>query len=259
MRGCVLIGVWGAGKTSVYQRTTARLINQGCQSLITMPQAATLTTHTYTQGSPHEHAASILSWLDRLTTFLEDLDRRFQASTLPSHQFAPLWTPTCVLEGLGFDAPLYGLPLARHALLDVEHRLAALGLHLVVLRVPAGRVLAQCVESTRMQRGPKWASYLERFGPDDHARAEHVLRGQNTLLRWAHSSPLPLHVIDTGTGDWDAYARQVTDLIMSSWEATHDQRHPIAPTPAADADSPGASADRPLASSTRSRSATPTR
>lgn len=244
MKGCVLIGVWGAGKTSVYQRTMARLVDQGCQSLITLPQAATLTTHTYAPGGPHEHAASILSWLDSLTAFLEDLDHRFQASTLPGHRFAPAWIPMCVLEGLGFDAPVYGLPLARHALLDIEHRLAALGLLLVVLRVPAQRVRAQCVDATRAQRGPKWASYLERFGPDDQARAEYVQRAQDTLVRWAHSSPLPLHVIDTETGDWDAYARQVANLITSSSKAKHDQRRPIAPMPAAGADSPLASGGR---------------
>jgi hypothetical protein len=259
MRGCVLIGVWGAGKTSVYRRTIARLVDQGCQSLIAMPQAATLTTHTYAPGSPHEHATAILSWLDSLTGFLEELDHRFQSSTLPGHRSAPEWTPTCVLEGLGFDAPVYGLPLARHTLLGIEHRLTALDLHLIVLRVPARRVRVQCVESTRAQRGPKWATYLERFGPDDDTRAEYIQRGQDRLLRWAHTSPLPLHVIDTDTGDWDAYARQVADLITAPGKATHDRHPPTEPTPATDADSPRASPGRPPSSSTRPRSATPIR
>jgi hypothetical protein len=165
----VLAGVWGAGKTSVYQRTAARLLKDGCQSLITMPQAATITTHTYTSGQPHEHAANILSWLEVLTAFLEEIDRRFQASALPRHRFASAWTPTCVLEGLGFDAPMYGLPLDRAVLWGLEQRLGALGLHLVFLRVPDRRIRAQCVESTRLHRGAKWARYLEGFGSTDAA------------------------------------------------------------------------------------------
>ena len=213
MRGCVLIGVWGAGKTSVYRGTIARLVDQGCESLITMPQAATLTTHTYRPGSSLEHARAIRSWLDSLTGFLEDLELRFRASTLPGHRFAPAWTPTCVLEGLGFDAPVYALPLARHAHLGIEYRLALLGLNLIVLRVPPHRVRAQCVESTRAQRGPKWAAFLEGLGPDDRARAEYVQRSQERLLRWATSSPLLLHVINTDTGDWDGYARRVAELV----------------------------------------------
>jgi transposase InsO family protein len=215
VRGCVLAGVWGAGKTSVYQRTVARLVKDGCQSLVSMPQAATITTHTYAPGQPHQHAANILSWLENLTTFLEEIDRRFQASTLPTHRFAPAWTPTCVLEGLGFDAPLYGLPLDRADVRVVERRLGALGLHLVFLRVPDHRVRAQCVESTRLHRGPKWARYLDGFGSTDAVRAKHIKHAQDELMRWAQSSPLPLCVIDTTAQDWDTYARQVADLITA--------------------------------------------
>ncbi len=213
MRGCVLAGVWGAGKTSVYQRSLGRLVAAGCESLIAMPQAATITTHTYTSGAPHEHAAHILSWLDHLTAFLEETNRRFQASTLPKHRFASAWTPTCLLEGLGFDAPMYGLPISRDVLTSVEQRLAALGVHLVLLRVPDDRIRAQCVESTRHHRGPKWARYLESFGSTDARRAEHIRQVQAELIRWAQTSPLPLQVLDTTTQDWDAYSRHVAELI----------------------------------------------
>lgn len=215
MRGCVLTGVWGAGKTSVYRRIITRLTDAGCQSLIAMPQAATITTHTYTPGKPHEHAANIVSWLDKLTAFLEDIEGRFRASTLPRHRFAPAWAPTCVLECLGFDAPIYGLPLARHALLEIEHRLAALGVHLVLLRVPDDRIRVQCLDSTRLHRGERWARYLDGFGPDDKARVDHIRRAQDTLLRWLGTSPMPLHVIDTEAEDWEAYACQITDLVTT--------------------------------------------
>lgn len=216
MKGCVLAGVWGAGKTSVHQRTVARLVKDGCQSLISMPQAATITTHTYTPGHPSDHAANILSWLDALTAFLEELDRRFQASTLPRHRFASAWTPTCVLEGLGFDAPVYGLPLDRATIRDVEQRLHALSVHLVVLRVPDHYIRAQCVESTRLHRGAKWARYLETFGPNDATRAEHIRGAQDDLMGWARASPLPLCVIDTAAQDWDAYAYRVADLLADT-------------------------------------------
>lgn len=213
MRGCVLAGVWGAGKTSVYQRTLERLAEAGYASLIAMPQAATITTHTYTSGTPHEHATHIMSWLDQLTSFLEDTHRRFHASTLPEHRFASTWRPTCLLEGLGFDAPLYGLPITRDSLIRDEHRLAALGVHVVLLRVPEDRIRTQCVESTRDHRGSKWARYLDRFGPTDASRAECIRQVQAELIRWVQTSPLPLQVLDTTTQDWDAYADQVAESI----------------------------------------------
>jgi hypothetical protein len=71
------------------------------------------------------------------------------------------------------------------------------------------------VESTRRQRGPKWAKYLDQFGTDDTERADHIRQAQQNLLRWAQTSPLPLHVIDTSRSDWDNYAEQVTDLITT--------------------------------------------
>jgi primosomal protein N' len=44
--------VWGAGKTSVYERINARLVAEGCEALISLPQAATITAHTYAPGGP---------------------------------------------------------------------------------------------------------------------------------------------------------------------------------------------------------------
>jgi hypothetical protein len=142
---------------------------------------------------------------------LEDLDRRFHDSTLPHHRFAPYWTPTCVLEGLSFDVPLYELPARRDDFLDIESRLAQTGIHLVVLTV--SDALAQSVVSTRENRGPKWTRYLERFGLDDQERALRIGRFQDVLLQWAESSPLPLHVIETHDQDWDGYARRIIELI----------------------------------------------
>ncbi|SFB64755.1 hypothetical protein SAMN05216266_1477 [Amycolatopsis marina] len=241
MRGCVLTGVWGAGKTSIYQRLAAQLIAQGCQSLITLPQAATLTTHTYAPGTPAKHAATIHSWLNNLTEFLEDLDHRFTSSSLPHHRFAGAWTPTCLLEGLGFDVPVYRLPLPRQSLIGIEHRLAAIRLRLVMLRVPTQQIFVRCIESTRVHRGPKWAAYVDSFGLNDAARTRYVEHAQDRLLRWAKTSPLPLHVLEVDTDDWDDHARALSDLITTPSQATRHQRHPTAPTPATDAHSPRAS------------------
>lgn len=244
MRGCVLAGVWGAGKTSVYERVVARLITSGCQSMIAMPQAATVTTHTYGPGDEEDHALGIKSWLDNLTAFLGDVDHRFQRSALPSHRFASAWTPTCVLEGLGFDLPVYELPAPRNALLEIEHRLADIGLYLVVLHVPSSRIRDRCVEATRRNRGPRWTEYINAFGPDDPARAEHIRRAQDRLLHWALTSPLPLHVINVDAGSWDDHAREITNLIISPPRTTHAPRHPNAPTHAGAADSHLASPGR---------------
>jgi hypothetical protein len=242
VRGCVIAGVWGAGKTSIYERVVARLISSGCQSLITLPQATTLTTHTYAPGDPASQAAEILSWLENLSAFLKDAEQRFRRSALSEHRFAHAWTPTCVLEGLGFDLPVYELPVSRYALLEIEHRLALIGLRLVVLHVPIDQIRDRCVESTRRHRGPRWTEYVNGFGPSEHARVEHVERAQDRLMDWARSSPLPLHVFNVDSADWDDLASEVVHLITAS-EATRASRRPTAPTTATCAGSPHASHD----------------
>ncbi|KIA61366.1 hypothetical protein FG87_31200 [Nocardia vulneris] len=214
MRGCVIAGVWGAGKTSVYQRILAHLVDADCQSVLAVPQAATITTHTYMDASVPSKADGILSWLRELTTFLEDADRRFRSSTLPDHRFAHQWTPTAVLECLAFDVPVYRLPIDRAELLDHEQRLTDLGLHLIVLRVPEPQIQLQCIESTRQYRSPKWARYLEEFGKTDALRAEYVCHAQRRLMSWVATSPLPCTVIDTTDSDWEAYATHATKVIL---------------------------------------------
>jgi hypothetical protein len=184
--------------------------------LIAVPQAATITTHTYTSGSSREHVQGIHSWLEHLAGFLEDVDARFHASTLPTHRFAHSWTPTCLLEALSFDIPVYRLPAPRETARTIEERLTTLGLRLVFLRVPDHRIRAQCVESTRAHRGPRWNNYVSQFGRNDEARAEYIWHAQERLEQWIRTSPMQFEIIDTSRQDWDRYARQIAGLVMSS-------------------------------------------
>lgn len=214
MRGVILTGVWGAGKTTVHGSVLRRLAAADCQHVVAIPQAATITTHTYAPGDAAAHVSAILQWLENLTGHLEDTDARFAASTLPMHRFAPQWTPTALLEGLTFDLPVYRLPTPLDRVRDLEARLADVGLTVALLRVPDDLVEEQCVRSTRVHRGPRWARYVESFGVNDGARAAHVRHVQDMLVEHAEQSPLPVKMLDTSDRAWDRLADDITAVVL---------------------------------------------
>lgn len=110
---------------------------------------------------------------------------------------------------------MYEVPLAREALLDSEHRLAALNVRMVVLRVPEHHIREQCVESTRQSRGPKWTQFLRQLGPTDAARADYIRQTQDHMLEWVRTSPLLSQVIETTHRAWGCYADHVTDALTN--------------------------------------------
>lgn len=253
MRGAVLAGVWGAGKTTIYRRVLTTLVSRGCDHLLALPQAASVTTHTYRPGNPREHGDALLGWLQKLGDYLHEVDTRFQASALPRHRFGVHWTPTLLAEGLGFDIPIYDLPLPRDELAATEERLAMLGIDLVLLQVPSPVIHQQCVISTRQHRGSRWARYLATFGADDTAITARIVARQDELLRWARTTPMRTHVINTQSQLWDDYAEHVTRVITGCGRASLSPPHPNRPTDAAASSSPAPSPDCPPAASIRRR------
>ncbi len=216
MRGAVLAGIWGAGKTSTYRRTLTALASQ-CDHLIALPQAATVTTATYTSGTPAQHTDTIYAIAENLTTYLTSIETHWQASSLPQHRCAARWTPTVLLEAGHLDLPVYRHelePASRERAAVTEQRLADLGIHLVLLNVPEQCVRAQCVESTRASRSSRWDNYLRRFGEDDEQTATAFIARQRELTEWVNTSPMPHTVIDTSDRAWGSYAAEITELIL---------------------------------------------
>jgi hypothetical protein len=253
MRGCVLAGVWGTGKSEIYRRVLTTLTSRGCDHLLALPQAASVTTCTYRPGTPQDHAAALLSWLQTLTDYLQEVDTRFRTSSLPRHRFAEYWAPTLLAEGLGFDVPVYDLPVARDQLATVEDRLAMIGVALVVLYVPPPLVQQQSVVETRHHRGPRWARYLATFGADDASIAARIASRQDELLRWARTTPMPTHVISTQRRQWQTYAEQVTRLITGNGRASLSPPRASRPIDEASTSSPAPSPKRPPGANTRPR------
>jgi hypothetical protein len=209
----IIAGISGAGKTTVHRLATTALAAGGCQSLVSIPQAATTTAHLHLAGNPDRQAKEVLAWLEEMTAFAGHLTRRAADGGLTRHREAAHWTPVFLLEGFVYDIPVHAdLAISRDRVAGTEQRLAGLGLGLVLLTVPADSIEEQCVISTRAHRGTGWTAHLERMAATDEGRAAVLAAAQERLRCWADGSPLPVTDLDTSARDWDRYAAEVCAL-----------------------------------------------
>lgn len=218
MPGVILAGISGAGKTSTYQRLLALLAQRQQETLIALPQAMTTTAHLHLAHDPAAQATAVLDWCADVIGFAERTLARAHRGGLTTHRRH--WTPLLVAEGFLYDIPLHDFAIDHARIRPLEHRLATLGIAVVLLSVPEERVLEQCVHSTRATRGEGWSRHLAALGEDDEACAEYFRTAQRRLRHWALNSPLSILDIDTSQRQWDDYAHTAAELVARSGSAS---------------------------------------
>lgn len=221
MPGVILAGISGAGKTSTYQRLLVVLAQRQQETLIALPQAMTTTAHLHLAHDPTAQATAVLEWCADVIAFAERTLARAHRGGLTTHR-RQHWTPLLVVEGFLYDIPLHDFAIDHARIRPLEHRLAILGVAVMLLTVPEERVLEQCVHATRATRGEGWARHLAALGADDEARAEYFRTAQRRLRHWALTSPLSLLEIDTSQRRWDDYALAAANL--AAWSGSPESR-----------------------------------
>lgn len=215
MPGCLIAGISGAGKTHLHRAVLEAVASAGREIVMALPQAMATTAHLHLSDDPIRQAEEIIDWCNSVLSFAELVQRKAIVGGLTSKEenYPFNWTPMLLLEGFLFDFPLHDFSIARADCLPFEERLHALGVVLVVLRVPDERILEQSVLSTREHRGAGWSEHLAGLGASDEERAAHFRRQQDLLLAWAQASPLPCLEIVTDAFDWKEHATRVVRFV----------------------------------------------
>jgi len=215
MGGAVLAGISGAGKTTLFRRMGNAITSAGREIVITLPQAMTTTCHLHFNNQPGRQAVEVLSWCDSAISFAElVMNKALTGGLTTSKENYPYqWNPMLLLEGACFDIPLHDFDIKRDEIRSFEHRLAALGVVLVFLRVPEERIQERCVQSTRAHRGIGWSAHLDQLGADDPARAAHFRAQQATLAQWVETSPMAKIVLDVTVLTIDAQVQTVMKTV----------------------------------------------
>lgn len=224
MPGALICGVSGAGKSHLYRTLVATCAAQGREILLSFPQAMSTTAHIHLGGNPQAQRAHVVDWCESLVAFAERVHHQAIDGGLVSRRenYPFNWMPMLLLEGFTFDIALW-FGIARDVLIPFEHRLAKLGVFLVILYVPEREILAQCVRSTRRHRGPGWSKYLSSLGQSDRERAHHFERQQGLLFAWAAESPMRALPITTITQDWHGYASRLVSAIEEQAQQFYEQ------------------------------------
>ena len=187
MAGIILEGVTGAGKTMLFRALQAWLVENRASNtklLLSEHYSERVLEACRKAGSLGED--DVLAHLATLLQPLSDLERLWSQSGLSST--SPAARVVTVIERflLGHMVNMKCQELDRwpagctRAIEGLYRQADALGLHTVVLVLPAGQ-LAERIRSTRGHRNAAWSAFLDSFGSEEAAIA-HFERWQELLL-----------------------------------------------------------------------------
>lgn len=201
MRGIAFAGVTGAGKSTLFARLGARLVQDNRCSPIVLRNALvqnTVLEVDETRAFDHLH---------RLLAAIEGLAVWERAASAVRQQLVVL----CESFGLNLFAER-GLS-SESSFATLDERRAAAGIILVHLRFDDALLEERSVVSTRLHRGPGWARYLDRLGDGLGAQALHFRKRRDAVAAWfAHARP-PKVEVDTSTMAWDQLTTTLLRLV----------------------------------------------
>lgn len=204
MRGLLLEGINGAGKTSVYKRAINKIASDTPDALVAVSQQYTQRLVDAQQRPPA--ASDVLSMYDPLLSYLAAQQKQFIESPFLRHPRASQIQPRFIMESTHLNCIVeFGLQMGME-LLQITNKMRALGARLVLLSVPDKQIRERCVESTRKWRSPGWMEYQKRIAQSDD-ELEVVFRDRQRLLSAAaRKAGLPMVEICTSAQNWDEIA-----------------------------------------------------
>jgi hypothetical protein len=207
IRGLIIEGISGAGKTTVLNRLRLMLarIPQEAHVVLTQQYTQRLVEHL----GPKKRPEDVVALLSDLLLPLETWSRRFEASVFADHPRRQTVEFTYVIETFHLNNLIEGGFAFDDDFRMIDRRVAALGARMAFLWIPVEDIRERSIESTRRHRGPKWLGYQEALAPDVDALTELYRRRQDRLLAMAKEGRVPIQIIDTRDIDWDRIAEDV--------------------------------------------------
>ncbi|MBN3865708.1 hypothetical protein HCU66_26310 [Pseudomonas frederiksbergensis] len=211
MKGILLEGICGAGKTSVFRKLMQLTCKTAPDAFISISQqySQRMFEHIRPQISIHE----VLKMYEPLLTHLKSLDSQFKGSVFVKHPRRSNIEPKFLVESTHLNC-IIEFSISKNPAIDkVTCEFSQLGGTVVFLTVPEDQILERCITSTRLLRSIGWAEYLKELSDNDNDLVEIMLARQATLRSYLEENKIRYVTINTGTKSWNHIARSCMKLM----------------------------------------------
>lgn len=190
MNGSILlvVGLWGAGKTRFIRNQVDVWNRSGVETLHRLGPSV----FSSKISRPVQDEFNFLNvCLDEVHKISEE--RAAAERTLSGSSHKNRWLPRWIVDGLMFNAPLYGVEIDREAFLPAERLLSEMGAEIVLCHIQQSELEMQSYRHAGEVRGEKWTRYLDELAARESKNVVALLERRNAqLLKWAMTSPIPI-------------------------------------------------------------------
>jgi thymidylate kinase len=205
MRGLILEGIVGSGKSSVLRSLKKQLTEQDGSSMV-LSEHITERPMEPLRSANLEKSLSHLGQLVCLIKQINDIEQSVQKYPYPSVQF--------ILERFHFSHCLDIAGFEKFdAFVEIDRQMESLGSKLVVLTLHEKLILDRSIVSTKKTRTEAWAKYLAQIADSDEGAAGYYKKQQDDFVSLCEKSEIPSMVVDTSNRDWDEVSFQVIDFL----------------------------------------------
>jgi hypothetical protein len=205
MKGIALIGITGAGKSTLFGRLREAMPGLGFDSFLVFSSYYAQNRAQYRGDLDAEEACRQM--LDHLLGLLDQADA-MEPRESPRREIGFLLETFLFNMILEFDLEIDRF---RH----YEERYRDRGGKVVFLKVSEEMVLEGSVTSTRRYRSPRWSQYLDSLGKSDAELAAMYIERQRSLEALVQRSTLDVLHLDTSAGEWDRYLNHLVQYLKS--------------------------------------------
>lgn len=205
MRGVILEGIPGTGKSQIYRL----LVGETAQKNLSLFALSENCTERMLEPLRQASLAESLSILDRIIFVLEGYAQLPCLNVSGKNKFF-------LLERFHFS---HCLDIAgmeywnRYS--GIEDKLKSFDAVVIVLTIAPEDIPERTLRQTRKVRPASWSSYLNTLGKTDTEIAGYYRQQQEQLVALSRRSLLPCHFVDTTKQNWTETAEKISHILFT--------------------------------------------